>query len=98
MSEEQKKPLPQQLDEVIAHLENEEDVRLENHVHKDPEGLGDTLEKVFSKFGITESWISDAMGIGGCGCSKRKKFLNQIFPYRKKSKEHNKVEDESEKT
>jgi len=93
MSEQQDKPLPQQLDEVIQHLEVEEDVKLENHKHKDPEGLGDTLERVFSKFGITEQWISAAMGIGGCGCSKRKNFLNQIFPYRKQSKDHNKTED-----
>lgn len=89
---EQEKPLPEQLDEVINHLESEEDIKLENHAHKDPEGLGDTLERVFSRFGITEEWISKAMGIGGCGCSKRKKFLNQIFPYRKNSKKHNQTE------
>jgi len=71
------------IDEAVNHLESVEDVKLENYRHKDPEGLGDTLERVFSMFGITESVIEKAIGLGGCGCQKRKKFLNQIFPYRK---------------
>lgn len=74
----------EKIDEVIKHLESEEDVNLTNFKHKDPEGLGDTLERTFAKFGITEEVITKALGIGGCGCQKRKKFLNQIFPYRKK--------------
>lgn len=73
----------QRLDEAIQEIEKE-GVRLDNYKKKDPQGLGDTLEKVFSKFGIDETFIGKAMGIGGCGCQKRKKFLNQIFPYRKK--------------
>lgn len=73
------------IDEVISYLENEEDIKLTNYKHKDSEGLGDTLEKVFAKFGITEELISKAGG--GCGCNKRKKFLNQIFPYRKRKPE-----------
>jgi len=78
--------IKQKLEEVVRHLENDEDVRLENYKNKDPEGLGDSLERAFSKFGIDEDFISKAMGIGGCGCQKTKKFLNQIFPYRKKDK------------
>jgi hypothetical protein len=72
----------EQLEEIVNHLENEEDIRLENFKHKDPRGVGDTLEKVFSKFGVTEKTIEKFSGIGGCGCQKVKKFLNQIFPYR----------------
>jgi len=72
------------LDEAIDNLEKEEDVNLKNYNAKDPEGLGDSLERVFSKFGINEEFIGKAMGIGGCGCQKRKRFLNKIFPYRKK--------------
>lgn len=72
------------LTEVVDHLEKEEDLKLTNYKHKDPEGVGDTLEKVFNKFGIDEEFIEKASGIGGCGCQKVKKFLNQIFPYRKK--------------
>ena len=83
----------EKLDEIIDHLENEEDVRLENHNYKEPEGLGDSVEKVFRKLGITEEWLSEAMGISGCGCAKRKKFLNVIFPYRKNSKDHLKANE-----
>jgi hypothetical protein len=75
------------LDDVINELEKNEDVKIENYRHKESEGLGDSLEKVFNKFGINEEFIGKAMGIGGCGCSKRKKFLNQIFPYRKKEEQ-----------
>lgn len=82
MSEE--KPLAARIDEVVAHLEAEEDVRLDNF-HQKSEGLGDTLQKVFSKFGLTEENIEEAAGIGGCGCQKRRQFLNRIFPYRKKA-------------
>jgi hypothetical protein len=72
------------LDEVVEHLENQEGVTLENYQHKDPEGLGDTLENVFKSFGITEDTIKGWTGLKGCGCEKRKKFLNKVFPYRKK--------------
>jgi len=75
------------LDDAIKDLEDNEDVKLENYKHKESEGLGDSLEKVFNKFGINEEFIGKAMGIGGCGCQKRKKFLNQIFPYRKKKEQ-----------
>jgi len=76
------------LDEVVSHLEKEEDINLSNHTKKDAEGLGDTLEKVFTKFGITEEFIKKSFGLRGCGCQKRKQFLNKIFPYRKSSKQY----------
>lgn len=47
------------------------------------EGLGDTIEKVLSKFGISEEKISKIIGGSGCGCSKRKKWFNKIFGYKK---------------
>jgi hypothetical protein len=72
------------LQEVVEYLETEEDIKLENYQHKDPEGVGDSLERAFAKFGVTEETVEKFSGIGGCGCQKVKKFLNQIFPYRKK--------------
>lgn len=71
------------LQEVVEYLETEEDIKLENYQHKDPEGVGDSLERAFAKFGVTEETVQKFSGIGGCGCQKVKKFLNQIFPYRK---------------
>ena len=47
------------------------------------EGLGTVLSKVFSKFGITEEKMEEWSGMGGCGCSKRKQFLNKILPFKK---------------
>ena len=52
-------------------------------------GLGDTIERVLSKMGITSEKIERVFNVdeGGCGCEKRKKFLNAIFPYFKKNQE-----------
>jgi len=49
------------------------------------EGLGDTIEKVLSKFGISEEKTSKIIGGSGCGCSKRKKWFNKIFGYKKEA-------------
>ena len=56
----------------------------ENNIQEQSEGLGDTLEKVLSKIGISKERFERLPGMGGCGCDARKKFLNKIFPYRKK--------------
>jgi len=48
-------------------------------------GLGDLISNVLSKLGITEKTVNRWLGIQeGCGCNKRKKFLNTILPLRKK--------------
>lgn len=47
------------------------------------EGLGDTIEKVLNKFGITQEKIEKITGAKGCGCSERKKWFNKIFSYNK---------------
>tara|TARA_R110000803_G_scaffold68103_1_gene129851 strand:+ start:81 stop:539 length:459 start_codon:yes stop_codon:yes gene_type:complete len=49
------------------------------------EGLGDTIEKVLSKFGINNEKIESILGSQGCGCSERKKWFNKIFSYNKES-------------
>jgi|TARA_Y100000385_G_C12574942_1_gene417968 hypothetical protein len=48
-------------------------------------GLGDTIEKITTKTGIkTLTQIAmRATGFQDCGCDKRKKWLNQQFPYYK---------------
>ena len=79
----------QHLQEVMQYLETEEDVKMENVEHKDPEGVGDSLERAFAKFGITEETVGKFAGIGGCGCQKVKKFFNKVFPYRKNTSEEN---------
>ena len=46
-------------------------------------GLGDSIEKITKATGIKAGvdYIFDKMGID-CGCEKRKKRLNSIFPYK----------------
>ena len=70
------------LDQAIKEVE-EAGVNLQNYKEKGA-GLGDLIGGVFSKLGITPEVTEKWAGIGGCGCSKRKKFLNKIFPFRKK--------------
>ena len=71
-----------ELDEVINEVE-ESGINLENY-EENQEGLGSLLSGIFGKLGITEKAIEEWSGIRGCGCDKRKKFLNQILPFRKK--------------
>ena len=71
------------LDQVVTALE-QEGVNLESYQNK-KEGLGDVISNVFSKLGGTEETVEKWSGIGGCGCQKRKKFLNKIIPFRKKA-------------
>ena len=70
------------LDELIKGVA-EEGVNLNNY-HAKQEGLGDLVDNVLSKLGITEETVEKWSGIRGCGCSNRKKFLNKILPFRKK--------------
>jgi hypothetical protein len=58
-------------------------------------GLGDTIEKVLNSLGVTPKNIERIFGVdsGGCGCGKRKKFLNRLFPHFNKYKEE-KVDEE----
>ena len=46
-------------------------------------GLGDTVAKITSFFGIDK--VSEAIaklaGLPGCGCEERREALNQLFPY-----------------
>ena len=45
------------------------------------EGLGDTIERFTKATGIKK--LADKIP-GGCGCGKRKKKLNDMFPYKNK--------------
>ena len=45
-------------------------------------GLGDTIAKFTHATGIDKA-VKAVTG-GGCGCAKRQKLLNEIFPYKVK--------------
>jgi ABC-type phosphate transport system ATPase subunit len=73
----------QELQQVVDELKKE-GVDLSNYEQKD--GLGDIVESVLGKMGITEDKVQTFMGIGGCGCQEVKKFLNKIIvPFWNKS-------------
>jgi hypothetical protein len=66
----------QELQEIVNELKKE-GVDLSNYQQKD--GLGDVLESVLNRMGVTEEKLQAFMGIGGCGCQEVKKFLNTII-------------------
>jgi hypothetical protein len=67
------------VDELIRELEKEGIQK--QHFDKPPEGLGDTVERVLMKFGITKELVKSITGLKTCGCDKRKQWLNKLFPY-----------------
>jgi hypothetical protein len=85
------------LQDAVDHLQKVEDITMLNYKHRNSEGLGDTIGKVFSKFGVTEEFIEKAQGGGGgCGCDKARQFLNTIFPYAKKEAPQSEAEETNE--
>ena len=50
-------------------------------------GLGDVLESTLQSFGITEERFKAWFKLKECNCNKRKKWLNNLFSWRKKKKE-----------
>ena len=50
-------------------------------------GLGDTIAKITNATGLDKvaDVVAKAAGAKDCGCNKRRKTLNEIFPYVKKT-------------
>ncbi len=46
-------------------------------------GLGDVVESTLSSFGITEEKFKSWFNLKECNCNKRKKWLNNLFSWRK---------------
>lgn len=59
-----------------------------NH-KQESEGLGDTVAKVTHAFKLDKlaDTVAKAMGKEDCGCNRRRKKLNELFPYKKNEKE-----------
>jgi hypothetical protein len=83
----------------IARKEEEKDldaaiVEIQSRAHgSDVSGLGDLVEGVLTKFGITSENIEKALGVKDCGCNKRKHFLNKLFPFTRKNDQQKKETD-----
>lgn len=52
-----------------------------NEVQKSS-GVGDDIEKILSKFGITKGLLQSVLK-RTCGCDRRKKLMNKLMPYTK---------------
>jgi len=51
-------------------------------VESDEKGLGDVVEEVLQKFGITEERFKEWFNLKECGCTERKKWLNGLFSWK----------------
>ena len=71
-----------EIDQIITELEGR-GVHVNSHMTQDTQGLGDVVEDVLKTFGITEERFKQWFGLNECGCSKRKKWLNGLFSWKK---------------
>lgn len=72
-----------EMDKVISELES---LGISNNSHimsQDMQGLGDLVETVLKKFGITEERFKEWFNLKECNCSKRKAWLNSLFSWKK---------------
>lgn len=71
------------LDSVITELEKH---NIKHNDDYDVVGIGDVVEQVLSKLGISEENFKAFFGLQECQCTDRKKFLNSLFYWRQKRK------------
>jgi len=72
-----------EMNKVIQELEGL-GINVNSHMSSvDTKGLGDLVEDVLKKFGITEERFKQWFGLQECGCSKRKAWLNNLFSWKK---------------
>lgn len=71
--------IQKEIDEVIGDLESQ-NISLETN---EQTGLGDVVENILGKFGITEEKFKSWLNLKECGCSKRKKYLNKLLSWKK---------------
>jgi hypothetical protein len=55
-----------------------------NASESDIVGLGDVVEGVLNKFGITQERFKSWFGLKECNCTERKKWLNNLFSWKVK--------------
>ena len=72
-----------EINQVISELEKR-GIDVNSHMSGETKGLGDVVEEVLNKFGITEERFKSWFNLKECGCSKRKKWLNGLFSWKVK--------------
>ncbi|NBT49607.1 MAG: hypothetical protein EBT07_17700 [Actinobacteria bacterium] len=71
-----------ELDKVIDDLEKK---GITSDIDKQTRGLGDVVESVLTKFGITEQRYKEWFSLEECNCTRRKEWLNNFFSWQKKN-------------
>ena len=72
----------QEMDQVINELESK-GVNFETTTQElQTRGLGDVVESTLQKFGITQERYKEWFGLQECNCTKRKKYLNNLFSWK----------------
>ena len=85
MTEPSKEDIHRQMEPVIVGLEKK---GIQFNSREDEfTGLGDIVESTLKNFGITEEKFKLWFHLKECNCSKRKKWLNNLFTWRKKENE-----------
>ncbi|HAI57829.1 MAG TPA: hypothetical protein DCM04_07785 [Saprospirales bacterium] len=77
-----------EIDQVISELSSQ-GYDLNDHIkHEHDEekivGLGDAVEAALTKFGITQERFKYWFNLKECNCTKRKKWLNSLFSWKKR--------------
>lgn len=81
MSTENEK-IKQEMEPVITDLMNQ-GVNFNSHASGDDmTGLGDVVEATLTKFGITQERFKQWFNLQECNCTKRKKWLNNLFSWK----------------
>ena len=71
-----------ELDKVIDDLEKK---GITSDIDKQTRGLGDVVESVLTKFGITEQRYKEWFSLEEWNCTRRKEWLNNFFSWQKKN-------------
>ena len=82
-SENKNEDIKTEMDPVIEELKR----KGIKHNSKETEmvGLGDLVEETLKKLGITEERFKQWFDLKECTCTERKKFLNNLFSWRKQT-------------
>ena len=76
-----KKEIKKEIDNVIKDLEQKGIGSKTSLEEIERVGLGDFIELTLEKFGVTQERFKEWFNLKECDCTKRKKYLNNIFSW-----------------
>lgn len=83
------KKIQDEINNVIKELEEKGIGSKTSLEELETRGLGDVIESTLKKFGITQQRFKEWFDLKECGCTKRKKYLNNILSWEINKKEKN---------